>query len=279
VALAAVWPVFLFIAVEILVRIVWPAGKVWLVLRFGGLTPVAGVAALVSYRHLSGLLAHIGEEDLVVLAGPIAVDGLMLMSTCALIAINHRARAAALPATVAAAAVPVAVPSVPVAPAVTAPAAVAAPVAAVAVPVHVAVAPPVPATVERPMPAASPSTVVSTPVVSSPVNSGESTMSVRAVKPPVPAAAPSRANTLVPAPGAAVTPVSPVPVALLARAKEIAKAHLATNGVPITAGELAVRLRVASAMSIQIVAALDLLPDSPTKPAAALNGSAVTATR
>jgi hypothetical protein len=32
-------------------------------------------------------------------------------------------------------------------------------------------------------------------------------------------------------------------------------------------------------MSRQIVAALDLLPDSPTKPAAALNGSAVKTAR
>jgi hypothetical protein len=194
---------------------------------------------------------------------------------------NRTARTTAMPAaagTVTPVA-PVSVPSGPVTPVVPAPAAVAAPIAAPAVPARVDVAPPVPAVVERPIPAASPSTVVAAPVVSSPVSSGESTMSVRAVKPPAPATAPSRANTRVHAPAAAVTPVPPVPVALLARAKEIAKAHLATNGVPITAGELAVRLRVASVMSAQIVASLDLLPDSPTKPAAALNGSAVTTTR
>src|SRR4051794_40160184 len=54
VAGAVVWPVFLFIAVEILARVPWPHGTVWHFVRWAGLLPVAVVAALVSYRHLSG---------------------------------------------------------------------------------------------------------------------------------------------------------------------------------------------------------------------------------
>src|SRR3954451_10234016 len=46
------WPVFLFVAVEILARVAWPHGRRWQLLRFGGIAPVAFVAALVSYRHL-----------------------------------------------------------------------------------------------------------------------------------------------------------------------------------------------------------------------------------
>jgi hypothetical protein len=53
---AIVWPVFLFVAVEILARVVWPAGWSWGFVRWAGLLPVAGVAAFVSYRHMSGLL-------------------------------------------------------------------------------------------------------------------------------------------------------------------------------------------------------------------------------
>jgi hypothetical protein len=53
---AVVWPVFLFIAVEIFARVAWPGGTGWYLMRWGGLLPVAGLAALVSYRHLSGLL-------------------------------------------------------------------------------------------------------------------------------------------------------------------------------------------------------------------------------
>ncbi len=80
------WPIALFVAVEILARIPWPDGRRWTALRFGGLVPVALVAAVVSYRHLSGLLDHYGEDALTVLIGPLAVDGLMVMATGALLA-------------------------------------------------------------------------------------------------------------------------------------------------------------------------------------------------
>ncbi|GGR78634.1 hypothetical protein GCM10010169_23520 [Micromonospora fulviviridis] len=90
VAMSVFWPVALFVAVEILARVQWPAGGRWAALRFGGLLPVAFVAALVSYRHLSGLLAHYGEDPVTVALGPLAVDGLMLMATGALIATGRR---------------------------------------------------------------------------------------------------------------------------------------------------------------------------------------------
>jgi hypothetical protein len=88
------WPVALFVAVEILTRIPWPAGKGWTMLRFGGLLPVALVAAVVSYRHLSGLLDHYSEDTLTVTIGPLAVDGLMIMATGALLATGHATHAA-----------------------------------------------------------------------------------------------------------------------------------------------------------------------------------------
>ncbi len=47
--------------------------------------------AFVSYRHLSGLLAHYGEEPIIYYVGPLAVDGLMVMATGALMATSrHR---------------------------------------------------------------------------------------------------------------------------------------------------------------------------------------------
>jgi hypothetical protein len=90
---AVVWPVFLFIAVEIFVRNIWPQGPSWGLLRWAGLLPVAGVAAFVSYRHLSGLLAHYGEEPIICIIGPLAVDGLMIMATGALYAGSRAKRA------------------------------------------------------------------------------------------------------------------------------------------------------------------------------------------
>jgi hypothetical protein len=87
---AVCWPLLLLIGVEMLARIDWPAGMAWLLLRWGGLLPVAVIAATVSYRHLSGLLAWYGEDWLTVTLGPLAVDGLMVMSAAALVAGRRR---------------------------------------------------------------------------------------------------------------------------------------------------------------------------------------------
>jgi len=70
----------------VLARVRWPARGRWLLVRFGGLGPVATVAAVVSYRHLSGLLCFYGEDAITATVGPLAVDGLMVMATGALLA-------------------------------------------------------------------------------------------------------------------------------------------------------------------------------------------------
>jgi hypothetical protein len=90
---AAFWPVALLVAVEILARVEWPDSRRWLALRWAGLLPVAVVAAVVSYRHLSALLAYYGDDPLTAALGPLAVDGLMVMATGALIATSRPAAA------------------------------------------------------------------------------------------------------------------------------------------------------------------------------------------
>src|SRR5690606_38274024 len=83
---------------------------------------------LVSYRHLSGLLAHYGEEPIIYYVGPLAVDGLMVMATGALLATkrqHHPAPALPVPPVSAPAATPaptgsVAAPSIPSPPSVAA---------------------------------------------------------------------------------------------------------------------------------------------------------------
>lgn len=86
VAAAVFWPVALLVAVEILARIPWPDGWRWTAVRYGGLLPVALVAAFVSYQHLSGLLGHYREDPVTAHVGPLAVDGLMVLATAALLA-------------------------------------------------------------------------------------------------------------------------------------------------------------------------------------------------
>lgn len=89
--LSAFWPVAVLVAVEILARVPWPAGGRWVLVRWAGLVPVAVVAAVVSYRHLSALLAWYGDDPLTAALGPLAVDGLMVMATAALIATSRPA--------------------------------------------------------------------------------------------------------------------------------------------------------------------------------------------
>ena len=83
---AVFWPVALFVAIEILARTGWPDGLPWRIVRLGGLLPVAVVAAVVSYRHLSGLIRFYGEDGLTATVGPLAVDGLMIVASAAIIA-------------------------------------------------------------------------------------------------------------------------------------------------------------------------------------------------
>ena len=90
------WPILLFVAVEILVRVAWPQGFWYALLRLGGLLPVAGVAALVSFRHLSALLTFYGEDPIVSFWGPLAIDGLMVMATAALLVTGRGATQPAL---------------------------------------------------------------------------------------------------------------------------------------------------------------------------------------
>jgi hypothetical protein len=87
---AVFWPVALFVVVEIVARTDWPAGRRWVALRWAGLLPVALVAAVVSYRHLSGLLDHYAESALTARLGPLAVDGLMVTASAALVASSRR---------------------------------------------------------------------------------------------------------------------------------------------------------------------------------------------
>jgi hypothetical protein len=92
---AAFWPIALLISVETISRVQWPQGRSWWLMRYGGLTAVAAIAAIISYRHMSGLLDAYGEEGIAAILGPLAVDGLMVVSSGALMAISHNRREAA----------------------------------------------------------------------------------------------------------------------------------------------------------------------------------------
>jgi hypothetical protein len=85
---AAFWPLALMLTIEILTRVRWQPEKRWTVARFAALILVAMVAAVLSYRHLAGLMSYWGEDPLNAYLGPLAVDGLMLIAATALLSIS-----------------------------------------------------------------------------------------------------------------------------------------------------------------------------------------------
>jgi hypothetical protein len=240
---AIVWPVFLFIAVEILARTSWPHGWSWNLLKFAGLLPVAGVAAFVSYRHLSGLLAHYGEETIVTIVGPLAVDGLMIMATGALLAGGRAVRANAERVHVALAPEhpqPTKTLTHPATPETTPPA-----------PTEPPVAPATPPARPTPTPAPPRSRPQPTTRVAPPQPTTAKAPSSRSAT-DISVAAPDR-------PGPKPKPTGD----LLTHARRIVESHRNRTGHAITAGELAVRLRVGTERAQKLLTELEPATDTP----------------
>ncbi|MDG4792739.1 helix-turn-helix domain-containing protein [Micromonospora sp. WMMD1082] len=85
VVFSVAWPVLLFVGIEVLARVAFPKGFGYALLRFVGVGGVALVAAIVSYKHMSGLFEHYGADAVTVTYGPIAIDGLLAVCSAALI--------------------------------------------------------------------------------------------------------------------------------------------------------------------------------------------------
>lgn len=93
---AAFWPLALMLSIEILTRVRWQSGAWWMAARVIGLFLVGIVAAVLSYRHLAGLMTSWGEDRFNAHLGPLAVDGLMLLAATALLSISKEERPAAV---------------------------------------------------------------------------------------------------------------------------------------------------------------------------------------
>jgi hypothetical protein len=292
---AMFWPVALFVATEILTRVAWPTGWSWQLLRFAGITPVAFVAALVSYRHLSGLLTYYGEDSVGSVFGPLAVDGLMVLSTAALLATAARTRTTdPLPAPAALNLTQVPAPTMPAVPAPgTTPSITAPRPADTPTPSEEPAKSPERVTATRtepvPTPAAvaarvtpSPTTIPLRPTATRPAAARTSKPQPRKPQPTAPVEPLAAPATDIPVtePEPAQLPLPlPVDPGLLAKAREIAAQYRTETGTPIKAGQLAARLRVNSEQAAQALAVLDLGPNTPTTPIPTVNGTPVKATR
>lgn len=87
---AAAWPLALLLAVEVLSRVNWPSGFGWNLARYGGAGTVAVSSALISYGHVSDVLTAWKYTPIGAAVGPLVLDGLMVVSGFALLAIGHQ---------------------------------------------------------------------------------------------------------------------------------------------------------------------------------------------
>jgi uncharacterized protein DUF2637 len=85
---AAVWPIGLLLSVEVLSRVRWPRGLQWALARFAGTGAVALGSAIISYGHLRDVLLAWQYDPLAAAVGPLVLDGLMVISGFALLAIS-----------------------------------------------------------------------------------------------------------------------------------------------------------------------------------------------
>jgi hypothetical protein len=86
---AAVWPIGLLLSAEVLSRIHWPKGWQWTLARFGGTGTVALGSGVISYGHLRDLLLAWHYGPLAAAVGPLVLDGLMVISGFALLAMSR----------------------------------------------------------------------------------------------------------------------------------------------------------------------------------------------
>lgn len=88
---AAVWPLMLLLAVEVMSRVRWAEGWGWSLARYGGVGTVGLGSAIISYGHIRDVLLAWHYGDLGAHIGPLVVDGLMVISGFALLSISRSA--------------------------------------------------------------------------------------------------------------------------------------------------------------------------------------------
>lgn len=93
---AVVWPLFTYVAIEVIVRTNWSKSLTHTMIKLVLWVPVAGVGAYVSYLHQHHLMVMAGEPGMAQLFGPLAVDGMLFGMTARLIATRQRTSLAEL---------------------------------------------------------------------------------------------------------------------------------------------------------------------------------------
>jgi hypothetical protein len=91
---ALIWPVFLFVAIELLIHTPWLANWRDHLTKLGVIVLVGGLSAYVSYFHGAHVLSSYGYDVVSRYMGPLAIDAMMAMATMSLNRIGHARRMA-----------------------------------------------------------------------------------------------------------------------------------------------------------------------------------------
>jgi hypothetical protein len=91
-AVIAAWPpLALLLTIDLVSRV--PVHRRWrAIIRRGGTTAIASIAAWVSYWHMAGVAARYGERDASPYLLPLSVDGLVIVASVSLVEIAGRIR-------------------------------------------------------------------------------------------------------------------------------------------------------------------------------------------
>ncbi len=113
---AVIWPLAAVLGTELLTRVPWSRGRLWAFARYGGVGAATLAAMGNSAWHTGAVILASGQGWVAALAGPIVIDGLMLVTGAALLAM-HTPKPARRPArkparrkTIAPSPAPVAIP-------------------------------------------------------------------------------------------------------------------------------------------------------------------------
>lgn len=83
---AVIWPLAAVLGTELLTRVPWGNGRLWAFARFGGVGAATLAAMGNSAWHTGAVILASGQGWVAAFAGPIVIDGLMLVTGAALLA-------------------------------------------------------------------------------------------------------------------------------------------------------------------------------------------------
>lgn len=85
---SVIWPTAAVLGTELLTRVPWANGRLWAFARYGGVGAATVAAMGNSAWHTGAVILASGQGWVAALTGPMVIDGLMLVTSAALLAMH-----------------------------------------------------------------------------------------------------------------------------------------------------------------------------------------------